>query len=103
MRWGSLRAAEEITGHKYETRSAAGSKTRRRARRGTERGVGPRSRALDARSGRVLLVREKKERHLKPEDPPEWGERSWAGDPQDRESRFVVAHASGRRREETLL
>jgi hypothetical protein len=45
-----------------------------------------------------LVVCKKKERNLKAGDPPGWGER-WGLVIQDRRSRFVVAHASGRREE----
>src|ERR687884_718347 len=75
MRRGSLRAAEEITGHTSTKRSAAGlgsppSTPRRSPKYRSTTWSSPRRRC-----GRVLVVRPKKERHLKPGDPPGWGER----------------------------
>lgn len=45
-----------------------------------------------------MVICPKKERNLKAGDPLGWGER-WGIVIQDRKSRFVVAHASGRRNE----
>jgi hypothetical protein len=42
-----------------------------------------------------LVLCPKKERHLKAGEPPGWGDR-WGLVIQDRESRLVVSHASGR-------
>jgi hypothetical protein len=56
MRGGSLRAVEEITGHKYEM-IGRWFRPAGRARRGANGGVSRQSWALDVGVGRVLDVR----------------------------------------------